>query len=342
MEIRPGIHRIEGRFAGRYLFQHLLIGERILLIDTGVSDTPRELIFPYLESIGRRAEEIDYVLCTHPDADHLGGNCVVRQAAPSCRILGHRLDLHWLEDPDAMVAERYDGFREDHGVGDPPEALVDARKLCGEPTAVDLGLIGGEEIRLAADWVVEVLHTPGHSKGHLTVWDPRSRTLIIGDAAMGRYLPYTDGAPALAATYTHPDEYARTSEELAASGAELMLTAHFPAFQGEEIARHISDSIGLVHDVDSAVRKAIGTAPQPIGLRELIHLVDNELGPLPAETRDTWASPLAGHLDELEASGEAVAARVDGRKVYSAAGERDGVKSGHSNQTGLEHARSQA
>ncbi|MCW3101473.1 MAG: beta-lactamase-like protein [Chthonomonadaceae bacterium] len=317
MEIRPGIHRIESRFAGRYLFQHVLVGDRVLVMDTGVPATPATVLFPYLASIGRAGTEIDYVVCTHPDADHLGGNSAVRAAAPSCRILGHALDVHWLEDPDAMVAERYDGFRVDHGIGDPPEALADARALCGEPTLVDIALRGGEWLALSDDWRVEILHTPGHSEGHLSVWDPRSRTLIIADAAMGRALPYVDGSPALAATYTHPRPYALTGERLREQGADLLLTAHFPVMAGEEIDRHLQASRALVDDVDVTIRQTIEAADRPIGLRELVDAVDRRLGPLPADTRDTWASPVAGHLNELEAAGDVIAGRDGDRKVYT-------------------------
>lgn len=318
MEIASGIHRVEGRFAGRFLFQHVLIGDRVMLIDTGVVETPEELIFPYLEEIGRRASDVDYVVCTHPDTDHFGGNGQVRRGAPGCRFLGHVLDRRWLEDPDAMVAERYDGFRVDHGVGDPPDSLAESRRLCGEPVTVDVAVTGGEQVTLADDWRVELIHTPGHSEGHLSVWDPRSGTLIIADAAMGAALPYVDGSPALAATYTHPAPYARTSARLRERQAELLLTAHFPAMSGADVGRHFEVSARLVDDVDVAILAAIDGAPGGLGLRELIDAVDARLGPLPAEMRDTWASPVCGHLNELVQAGRLVAtARRDDRTVYS-------------------------
>lgn len=317
MEVAPGIHRIEGRFAGRFLFQHVLVGERTMLVDTGVERTPEELIFPYLERIGRDPADVDYVVCTHPDTDHLGGNGQVRRASPRCRFLAHELDRRWLEDPDAMVAERYDGFRAEHGVGDPPEALAESRRLCGEPVSVDIAVTGGEQVALAGDWRVELLHTPGHSEGHLSVWDPRSATLIIADAAMGAALPYVDGSPALAATYTHPGPYARTSGRLGEREAELLLTAHFPALRGNDATGHLETSARLVGEVEASILATVRDAPGAVGLRELIDAVDARLGPLPPAMRDTWASPIAGHLAELEAAGRLVVSRRDGRTVYS-------------------------
>jgi glyoxylase-like metal-dependent hydrolase (beta-lactamase superfamily II) len=319
VEVAPGIHRIEARFAGRYLFQHVLVGDdRILLIDSGVADTPEEVIFPYVESIGREPSAIDYLLCTHPDADHIGGNAAVLRRAPSCRILAHTLDVRWIEDPDTMVAERYDGFRADHGIGDPPEALAESRALCGDPTSVDIALRGGEWIALADDWRVQVLHMPGHSEGHLSVWDPRSATLIIADAAMGAALPFVDGARALAPTYTHPGPYAATSAALGTWPAERLLTAHFPAMEGDAIAAHLCTTAETVRSIEATLLETIDESPTPLGLRELIDAVDGRCGPLPEATRDTWGPPVFGHLEELEARGRITARREGGRQVWCA------------------------
>ncbi len=321
MEILPGIHRLEGSFGGRYLFQHVLVGEeRILLVDTGIESTPDELIFPYIERIGRARGDVSYVVCTHPDTDHFGGNASVRGAAPACRILGHELDLRWLENPDAMVAERYDGFRADHDVHDSDETLHELRSHCGEPVPVDIALRGGEWILLGDDWRVQILHTPGHSEGHLSVWDPRSAALIVADAAMGRALPFMDGSPALAATYTHPGPYLRTSARLKEVGAEHLLTAHFPAMAGAEAGRFFDESRDHAQATERVLLDALARSEEPPALRDLISEVDLALGPLPAAARDTWASPIVGHLDELEASGRLVEGRnPNARKTWSLA-----------------------
>jgi glyoxylase-like metal-dependent hydrolase (beta-lactamase superfamily II) len=318
MEIAPGIHRIEARFAGRYLFQHVLVGDRVLLVDTGVPDTPGEVIFPYLERLGRSPADVDYVVCTHPDADHLGGNANVRRAAPSSRLLAHELDVRWTEDLDAMVAERYDGFRADHGIGDPPEALAESRAVCGDPVRVDVALTGGEWISLSEDWRVQVLHTPGHSEGHLSIWDPRSSTVIIADANMGAALPFVDGSKALAPTYTHPGPYLRTNTRLRELPAQRLLTAHFPLKEGAEIGAFLDESRATAQAVEKTLLDVIDGAGGPVALRELIDAVDATAGPLPAATKDTWASPVVGHLDELEVAGRIASGRDAGRKVWSA------------------------
>lgn len=321
MQIVPGIHAVDGEFGGRHLFQHLLLGEeRMLLVDSGIVTTPEETIFPYLEELGHRPSDVSYVISTHPDTDHFGGNAVVRAAAPACRILAHKLDRRWLEDPDRMVAERYDGFRADHGVGDPQETLDELRSLCGDPTPIDVALCGDEWVHLGDGWSVQILHTPGHSEGHLSVWDPRTRSLVIGDAAMGYALPYADGSPALAATYTHPGPYVETARRLSEIRADHLLTAHFPPMHGEDAMRFLDDTREHVDATEELLVETIGAAAEPPTLADLIPVVDAALGPLPAAAVGTWASPIVGHLDELEASGRIVASRdAANRKTWSLA-----------------------
>jgi len=45
VEILPGIHRIESDLGERFMCQYLLVGEdRIILVDTGLSGTPEDVI----------------------------------------------------------------------------------------------------------------------------------------------------------------------------------------------------------------------------------------------------------------------------------------------------------
>ena len=53
MEIAPGIHRIVAPLGERFVAVYLLVENGdALLIDTGMDDTPRTYITPYLDQIG--------------------------------------------------------------------------------------------------------------------------------------------------------------------------------------------------------------------------------------------------------------------------------------------------
>ena len=81
MEVAPGIHRIESVLGPRPFSQYLLRDERALLVDTGVKETPAEVILPFLDGV-----QPDLVLNTHADVDHYGGNAAIKDAAPVQRI----------------------------------------------------------------------------------------------------------------------------------------------------------------------------------------------------------------------------------------------------------------
>lgn len=70
-----------------------------------------------------------------------------------------------VEDLDLLVITHSDL---DH------QALAWIRAMSGEAQAVDVGLAGGETIRLGPGFELRVLHVPGHSPGHLALHDERS------------------------------------------------------------------------------------------------------------------------------------------------------------------------
>ena len=63
---------------------------------------------------------------------------------------------------------------EPYGFGPSPDDVAFLARELGGDAPVDVGLTGGETLRLGPDWRVEVLALPGHTPGHLGLWDPRS------------------------------------------------------------------------------------------------------------------------------------------------------------------------
>ena len=68
MEIVEGVHRIPSRMSRMYL----IVDESLTLIDAGLPWDVRT-VFRYVESIGRKPEEIDRILLTHNHPDHTSG-----------------------------------------------------------------------------------------------------------------------------------------------------------------------------------------------------------------------------------------------------------------------------
>jgi glyoxylase-like metal-dependent hydrolase (beta-lactamase superfamily II) len=293
VEVAPGIHRIESTLGPRPFSQYLLRAERTLLVDTGVKETPADVILPFLERERIQPSEIDLVLVSHADVDHFGGNSAIRVAAPRALVCAHAADAPWIASSERILRERY-GWYEGYGVGYPPEVFTWLADAMGPDSPVDVELQGGERIRLGPELTVEVLHLPGHSAGHLGLWDPASRTAIVQDAVMAKGLLDTDG------NVIHPPPvpdiagYERSATVLKELRPARLLTAHYEVIEGAEVDRFLEDTLEFVRRARAAVTSALADEPR-ITLRDLLARGDAELGPfssMPNELAATLRSVL--------------------------------------------------
>jgi len=79
--------------------QYVVAGrERAVLVDTGLADTPAMVVDPYLSRAGF---DPDFVVISHADNDHAGGNRAFRGAHPDAVFVCHELDGRWVESNEA-------------------------------------------------------------------------------------------------------------------------------------------------------------------------------------------------------------------------------------------------
>lgn len=310
-EVARGVHRVEFPFADRLASSWVLVGEdAVAVVDTGVRSTPGEHIAPYLASIGVAPERVAWVLASHADLDHHGGHGAMRALAPGARFACHEADRAMVENPRRLFSDRYDGFRDDHGIAE-PEATLDWCLAEAEGTTTDVTLVGGEWIDLGGGWRVEVLHVPGHSRGHLALRDPRSDALIVQDAVLGDGLPGVDGSLVAPPTYRYVDEYLATIELLERLRPQQLLTAHFPLLDAEAGARFVALSRDYAERLERAVHERLEASPDGLTTAELVAALGPDAGPWPEAARAGLVFPIAGHVERLAAQG-LLEARQDG------------------------------
>jgi glyoxylase-like metal-dependent hydrolase (beta-lactamase superfamily II) len=280
VEVAPGIHRIESPLGARFMAQYVLAGDaRTVLFDTGMADTPAGVIQPYLESIGSGLDAIDDVLTSHADNDHVGGNRALRDLHPRARFACHELDRRWVESNDALVAENY-LWHEAYGFDEPDEqGRAALRASCGGDAPVDTGLTGGATLRLGDAWRIEVLHLPGHTFGHLGIWDPRSRAAIVIDAVLERGIYGRDGALLIPPRVYDLTAYRETIRRLRALEPDLLLTAHYPVMDGPAARDFLDRSLTFTNEVEAAVREELAAGTTE--LWPLTQRVDERFGPYP-------------------------------------------------------------
>jgi glyoxylase-like metal-dependent hydrolase (beta-lactamase superfamily II) len=317
-EILPNIHRIETPLGERLLAQHILIGDRVYLVDTGLADTPEEWIFPYLDEMDVAPEDVAGAIITHPDSDHFGGNAAVAERYPRALIVSHTLDAPLVESPERCLDERYD-FDRIYGAPMPGSIRSRARTGMGSSVPVDVRLAGDEELRIAPGRTIRVLHCPGHSLGHLVLYDSENRAAVLTDAALGSYIPTTAGEAMFAPTYRFRRPYLATIRKLRELQLETLLCSHFPVIRGREaVEAFLDESEEFVVRLDRLVIGALQEAGRPTPLAGIV-----------AEIRDRvqqWTSPgdpmvsyslcypVAGALDD-GVSGERLEVSSDGYRL---------------------------
>jgi len=163
-EVAPGVYPIEGLKTGRsYLIENQ---GSLTLIDTS-SPSAASRIIRAIEEIGRRPEDLRLIVATHYHYDHTGNVAALRERT------GAQFAAHVEEAPyiDGRTPWRY------VAIGPVKMDLPERRRYA---LAVDRELADGEVLPAAGG--LEVIHTPGHTPGHIALYARERGALFAGDA----------------------------------------------------------------------------------------------------------------------------------------------------------------
>lgn len=299
MELSPGLHRIECPIGPRYVAIYAIVGSKhTLLVDTGFDDSIRTTVVNYFKEKKLSLDAVRYVINTHSDYDHTGGNKAVRELMPNALICAGERDRPMIENLNSMFFDRYNEFEKDHGFAESKDAK-DFMMTVAFETNVDIGFAGNERIDLGGRYV-EILHTPGHSWGHVSILDEKSRAIIIGDAVLGNSVLLADGQPAFPPTYRFVEAYRSTIRLLKGYQASEILTSHYPRYVGQAGTDFLDLSLNYTDLIEQICLDTLKSAGKALTMMELIEIAHDRMGVWADPAYKYLAYPVLGHLEVLE------------------------------------------
>lgn len=224
--------RVANRLFGHPLYFTAAYWVDGLLIDTGCPRTSRELL-SLIEELG-----LERIVNTHSHEDHIGGNAILQERF-RVEILAHPLALPILSEPKSLHLQLY------------------RRLIWGSPLPSQESPIG--KVVTTKRYSFQVIPTPGHSKDHISFYEPNQGWLFSGDA-------YISGV----------DKALQANSDIYGIISSLKRLSAFPAkrlFQGSGTVRDdpqvaIGKKAEYMEEFGEKVRKLHGEGLSPKEIRD--------------------------------------------------------------------------
>jgi len=229
MEVSSGVHLI-GPLSG--VNAYLINAETLTLIDSG-SPYAGPRVLRYIEELGRNPQELKRIVLTHSHVDHSGSARWLRRRT-GARVLAHAGEAKKGRDGRNYVVPNAAG-------------LIDLvvrflRKLLRARSVPLDGLVEDGQVLPVAGGL-RVIHTPGHSPGHICLYLENQKVLFAGDLVLSNVGRLSRPFPAPG---TSPAMLETSLQRLASLDVRVLCCAH-----GKP----------LVGDVNSMLRRFIALPP---------------------------------------------------------------------------------
>ena len=174
--------------------------ERSLLIDTGFRlSACKEALLAGFNEIGEDPGAVDIFL-THLHSDHSGLASEI--AGEGRRILISEMDGRLLENLPASVGRWVWNEMRDVLADMPPDILDNMEKtnpaiVYAPPGGVQYTSVKDDQILYAGGYMFRCILTPGHTPGHMCLWDENSGLMFTGDHVLFDITPNITAWPAV-------------------------------------------------------------------------------------------------------------------------------------------------
>lgn len=213
MQLAPGVFSLgvaKGFESHAFLIED---DDGLTLIDT-LFDADARIIVNQLRAIGRTLADLKSIVLTHAHRSHLGGLATLK------RLSGATVYSHaWEADIVAgeRAAQQVSWLPQDPIVTYHFQIANNLNLSKHTPCRVDSTLMDGDRVG-----PLTVIHTPGHTPGHLAFWLPAPRILFCGDAVVTSP-KFMTGWPGFV---LNKRQHARSLQRLAGYEADILAFGH--------------------------------------------------------------------------------------------------------------------
>jgi len=161
MEVSKGVANLELDFNGQIIYPTLIWDQEMaVLIDTGCPGQMKDLLVA-MDKHGVSFDKLKVVILTHQDIDHIGSLPeLLHHYGENIKVYAHELDKPYIEGELPLLKDVH--------IANPPKGKVDELLIDNQ----ELPYCGG----------IRVIHTPGHTPGHISLYLKQSKILVAGDS----------------------------------------------------------------------------------------------------------------------------------------------------------------
>lgn len=182
MKTAKGIEILKLPYMGDQIYPTLIWDDNtVVLVDAGF---PGQLadICKVMAEVGVPLSKLNKIVITHQDIDHIGGLAeIVRASEQEIEVIAHEEEKPYIEGEKRLIKmtpERLTKMFE--SIPESRRREEEAKYLESLKSKIQRAVGDGELLPFCGG--ITVIHTPGHTPGHICLYHTSSKTLITGDA----------------------------------------------------------------------------------------------------------------------------------------------------------------
>ncbi|MFC1958446.1 MBL fold metallo-hydrolase [Chloroflexota bacterium] len=224
---------------------YFLDEDKKALVDTGPA-TSSEVVIEGIKQIGKKPEDVAYLIITHIHLDHGGGAGTLLKSMPKAQVVVHNRAVKHVINPERLVSSVIEAQGE--------EAMI----RNGEVVPVDENRVkpahDGDTITLSDRQLLTLLEAPGHAPHELCIHESHNNGVFVGDA-VAHHVAGTDiSVPVTPPPSFDLELYIDSLNKLMKLNASRLYFAHFG--ESDKVKEKIKLAISELKTRDEIIAKA--------------------------------------------------------------------------------------